>query len=155
MKKNESGRSMVEMVGVLAVAGLLTAAAFVLIHSGINNQKISQMRDEIDTLASNTRGLVAESNNTCSLPLGTGTGWQTLGKTLAKALLKSEANNPYGGYYSVVRTGKSTKCADETSFMVYVIGLPVDVCTAMGEFAYSGNGNAVCDNGLLKITYPK
>ena len=37
--RQESGRSMIEMVGVLAIMGMLTAGAFVLISLGINRQK--------------------------------------------------------------------------------------------------------------------
>ena len=37
--RQESGRSMIEMVGVLAIMGMLTATAFALISLGINRQK--------------------------------------------------------------------------------------------------------------------
>lgn len=150
MKKNESGRSMVEMVGVLAIAGLLTAAAFVLIRSGISNQKISQMRDEIDALASNVRGLVAEGNNTCSLPGYTDT-WN-LGTPLARAILKSDAVNPFGGNYGISRS--EDKCDNDTTFQIYV-RLPENVCETMAGFKYSGGGTAKCDTDELVITYQK
>ena len=54
-KKHESGRSMIEMVGVLAVMGLITAAAFVLITSAMRSQKLSRADDDISALAAGVR----------------------------------------------------------------------------------------------------
>jgi len=160
LKRNsESGRSMVEMIGVLAIAGLLTAAAFILIRAGTNSQNISRTRDEIDVLAANTRALVAEGNNTCSLPKDF--NWQTDGKTLAMALLKSDGTTAFGSgtYYSVTRSTDKT-CNGDTTFRIHLM-LSHDVCKTMGTLTYAGNGQAVCDTtdasktGELKITYQK
>ena len=51
-KKPESGRSMIEMVGVLAVMGLISAGAFVLLRSGMSSQKRNRIQDEIGNIAS-------------------------------------------------------------------------------------------------------
>ena len=57
--KYESGRSMVEMVGVLAVMGLITAGAFVLMRSGMASQKRNRAQDEIANIVSAIRTLSA------------------------------------------------------------------------------------------------
>ena len=54
-KKHESGRSMIEMVGVLAVMGLITAAAFVLITSALRSQKLPRVIEDGSAIAAGIR----------------------------------------------------------------------------------------------------
>ena len=54
-KKSEHGRSMIEMVGVLAVMGLITAAAFVLITSALRSQKLTRVNDDVAAIAAGVR----------------------------------------------------------------------------------------------------
>ena len=99
-KKQESGRSLVEMVGVLALMGLISVAAFVLIQAGSGSQKRSRATDEIDIIASNVRAMVAQAIDTdkpfSSLPRGTecDEDLNTNANNLAKALLKSSTGAP-------------------------------------------------------------
>ena len=66
-KKYESGRSMVEMVGVLAVMGLITAGAFVLMRSGMATQKRNRAQDEIANIVSTIRTLSAGADDFSNL----------------------------------------------------------------------------------------
>ena len=58
--RQESGRSMVEMIGVLAIMGMLTAAAFALVSLGINRQKQARVTDDVVTITSGVRGLLGD-----------------------------------------------------------------------------------------------
>ena len=73
IKKRESGRSMVEMVGVLAVSGLLAAGTYVLITSAMASQKISRAQDDVANIATTIRTMSAAgpdfSNLGCADPL--------------------------------------------------------------------------------------
>ena len=68
LKNCESGRSMVEIVGVLGVMGLISVAAFVLIRSGMASQKRSRAADEVATLVASARALSAEREDFSNLP---------------------------------------------------------------------------------------
>ena len=51
MKQNESGRSMIEMLGVLAVVGMLSVGAFAAIRLGWNKARASNLVAEMNRLA--------------------------------------------------------------------------------------------------------
>lgn len=55
MKINETGRSMIEMLGVLAVIGVLSVGGFSLISKMQNSYTINQVVDTAGDLASRTR----------------------------------------------------------------------------------------------------
>ena len=104
-RKNESGRSMIEIVGVLAVTGLLTAGAFVLITSGMSSQKRRRATDEANTIAQAVRALAADGEDFGNLPGPSATGVNQDGHKLAKALLKTSGVTPFGdnSYYMVTQ----------------------------------------------------
>lgn len=142
--KQESGRSMVEMVGVLAVMGLITAGAFVLISSGLSSQKRGQVADEIDVIAANARSMSAQATDRAkpykSLPeycVRNGSADDTA-KGLAEALLGSSISAyGTGTYYTVCQASAAAK------FSVALIGLADGECKALAARAYS-KGSATC-----------
>lgn len=159
-KKNESGRSMVEMVGVVAVMSLITVGAFVLIRNGMQTQKISQVSDEIEILAANVRALTSESDNFQSLPsLEDIFEDEELlkGNILANRILKKNPGDQtvIGGEYLVVKADDNG-----TKFAVIIDGVEDAYCRSMARRSYSGgDGTAVCQDGdsgkMLKITFTK
>lgn len=155
-RSHESGRSMVEMVGVLAIMGLVTAGAFVLIQSGMASQKRNRLADEIDILVSNARAMTAGSENCDSLPVTPSTFAKTdTSANLAKSILQMTDNvTPLGGnsYYAISRaSGTSVK-----QFKIHVVGLTADECATLGARSFSG-GTASCPSSgtTVTITYNK
>ena len=55
MKENEYGRSMIEMLGVLAVIGVLSVGGFDLVTKANNSRKTAAVIDEIGSLANKAR----------------------------------------------------------------------------------------------------
>lgn len=71
MEKNmEKGRSMVEMLGVLAVIGVLTISGFALVDKMRKNHQVSRVMDEIAIVAQKTRSFLREydSDDACIHP---------------------------------------------------------------------------------------
>ena len=156
MKQNESGRSMVEIVGVLAVMGLITMGAFTLVKAGMSSQKQSRAVDEIEVLAANARNMTAAGETTCSLP-----SIENLkdGGTLARAILKTNAESPVGGWYSLTRSTPSSmeECVlkiVDVGFVVNLVEVPEEDCVAMASRSYFG-GTARCEGNILRIFYTK
>ncbi len=164
LKMQESGRSMIEMVGVLAIAGLLTAGAFVLIQSGMSSQKRNRAVDEINTLAQNARSMRSERDgggwwNTLpsykTIPekhTGTGGIENYNGNKMAMAILKNSGETPFGegSYYALT--------SDRNGFVVWLVDIPSDDCETMALKVYS-DGDATCstisNKKVLKIIYTK
>jgi len=91
-KKTESGRSMIEMVGVLAVMGLITATAFILISSAMNNQRMSRANDDVSAIVSGVRTMYATSPDFSNLDVNA-----------LELLGYSDVKSPYGGKYTLAK----------------------------------------------------
>jgi len=129
-KKQESGRSMIEMVGVLAVMGLITAGAFVLITSAMSSQKMSRVDDDVSAVVAGTRLLYNTQQNFAGL------------NNEATGLLGFSGSNPYGGNYylssSDTNTGTNTTSETDARFYVYVGGLSQSQCNALKNRSWPG-----------------
>jgi len=140
-KKHESGRSMIEMVGVLAVMGLITAAAFVLITSALSSQKLSRIDDDVSTLVQGVRLLYNPSDNFAGL---TDDALGVLGFR--------DAKNPYGGDYKLATSDVATVCdsttgictvtttAAEAKFTIEIDGLGQKICKTLAGRVWPGGG---------------
>jgi len=151
--KSESGRSMIEMIGVLALMTLITAGAFVLINGAMRSQKISHFDDEVNLLAANARALTAEAGNFKSLPAANDldSNNDSLGKDVATGILK-KSESVISGTYKLLKTN-----ANGTGFMVVVEGTDLDWCEGLHGRAYP-NGTATCSTNsqgkhILTITF--
>ena len=113
--KQESGRSMIEMVGVLAIMGMLTATAFALISLGINRQKQSRVADDVVTIVSGVRGLLGDYDDFSNID----------NSTIFAAMSVSD-KNPYGGMYEL-----AVNTANPRQFIVRITGLPKADCEAL------------------------
>jgi len=118
IKKQQSGRSMIEMVGVLAVMGLITAGAFVLIGSASSSQKRNRVIDDVMEIASGMRSLYAvveEFPAKSNMPAVS---------TLLNSMNKSSVGPYSGSAYSVER-------ASGTTFTVSLTKVPNGDCSAL------------------------
>ncbi|MCP4395318.1 MAG: hypothetical protein GY804_13775 [Alphaproteobacteria bacterium] len=60
---NEHGRSMIEMLGVLAIVGVLSAGALAGYSQAMTNYKVNQAIDEIKTIIMKTKETYADKSN--------------------------------------------------------------------------------------------
>lgn len=150
--RQESGRSMIEMVGVLAIMGMLTATAFTLISLGINRQKQSRVADDVVTIVSGVRTLLGDYDDFSNID----------NSTIFGAMSVSN-KNPYGGTYELAVNSANTR-----QFIVKVNGLPKADCEALLTKAWTdsvgyitsdhkesgASGNCVDGNAnVISITY--
>ena len=132
---------MVEMVGVLAVLGLITAAALVLITSALKTQKSSRLEDEVNMMVNGVRTLyatVVEQGGTCA-EIAVDTAENTAGKGLAEAV-GAPSKNPFGGEYGM---GLSTSCQPK----VKITGLSMTQCNGLKSKAWGAGSTGIgsCD----------
>lgn len=96
-KKQQSGRSMIEMVGVLAVMGLITAGAFVLISSANSSSRRNRVVDDVMNIAAGVRALYADAD---ALPTTMPSGILTL--------VNGPTKTPYNSDYTVTTDTNTT-----------------------------------------------
>ena len=138
-KKQQSGRSMIEMVGVLAVMGLITAAAFVLINSALASQRLSRLDDDVSGIVQGVRLLYnsqPDFNGVATAESGKPAGNSTL-VLLGFGSDAKPYQNPYGGNY--VLAGQN----DARTFTVQITGLGKKTCTVLASRDWNGGGSNV------------
>ena len=119
--RQESGRSMIEMVGVLAIMGMLTATAFALISLGINRQKQARVMDDVVTMVSGVRGLLGDYDD-----------FSNIDNSTIFAAMSVSNKNPYGGTYELAVDPSNTR-----QFIVRINGLSKSDCEALVTKAWT------------------
>ena len=144
-RQQQSGRSMVEIVGVLAIMGLITVAAFVLIRNGMATQKRNAVIDDVSKIVTGVRSLYAEYDDLSGLD----------GDAVLAATAVGE-NGPYeNSVYSVAKDS-----SDNSKFVVTVKNLPARDCTVLASRKWAdsvGKSSDCTASGYYKVslTYDK
>lgn len=146
----ESGRSMVEIIGVIAIMALISAGAFILIRSGMASQRRSMIVDDVSKIVSGIRSLYSDYDDLSTLD---GDG--------AMAAMGVDTNGPNGVTYSVA------KVAGNVNLFKVTIGggLLYQDCVVLGTKTWAGsaeienNPYSDCDvdeeQQQISITYKK
>lgn len=127
MKTNESGRSMIEMLGVLAIIGVLSIGGIAGYSKAMGKHRVNKTIDQITQIVSSTRSLfyghksyAALDDSTADLvkkghlfpdELGTGTG-----------------TNPFGGNVTIKSTKKTSTDSKNKAFSITYTLIPEEAC---------------------------
>lgn len=154
-KKQQSGRSMIEMVGVLAIMGLITAAAFVLINSAMSSQRLSRIDDDVAGIVNGVRLLYNSQPDFNGAETGTTSKGEDTLILLGFGNGDKAYQNPYGGKYEI------TQSVQNKTFTVTITGLGDKTCTVLAARDWTGaTSKGTCTAGTdgkktLGITYGK
>ena len=144
----ESGRSMVEIVGVLAMMALMTVGAFVLIRNGMATQKRNTVIDDVSKIVTGIRTLYAEHDDLSKL--------KDKGDD-ALAALEISTSGPYEN--SVYSVNKDS--SDNSRFVITIKNLPKRDCVVLATKKWPesvGTPTSSCTSGgdfKITITYDK
>jgi Tfp pilus assembly protein PilE len=157
MKKyinNQEGRSMIEMLGVLAIVGVLSVAGIQGYSKAMAKYKTNKAMDQISTLAANIKTMFASLGNYKGLGEDGTTRSYNLGllpEDMTKTCtgdVSADATgcvkNAFSGAVTVEREGDDTDGYFE--FSIKFEGLTKDACTAI---VTSDWGNASGFSGIL------
>lgn len=146
MKKNsENGRSMLEMMGVLAIIGVLSVGGLNMITKMSNSRKVNAVMDEIGGLITKARGLAHEYD-----PSDDGDFAEYLydSKAYPQELEWCGDNcNYFLGTDDVSYTIEYVHASSNNLFTVQIDGLTEDMCMAVAM----NNWGSVSTNGFVKI----
>lgn len=117
----ESGRSMIEMLGVLAIMGVITVGAVGMISTAMRTQKLTTVNDQVVQMVTMVRNLHAEYDDFSNMN----------GATIFGAIAMSN-QNPYGGNYEL-----SVDPSNPRQFVVKIDGLGQSECEALISKAWS------------------
>ncbi|MEE6207253.1 MAG: type 4 pilus major pilin [Alphaproteobacteria bacterium] len=151
MKTNESGRSMIEMLGVLAIIGVLSVGGIAGYSKAMMQYKINKTVDQISQVVGNVRTLFGSQKNYTALGYS---GNQV--SLIKKAHLApdelwnaagTDLENAFGGYFHITY-GKKKTDGDNKAFGVVLSGIPEDPCMALATYDW-GSGSS---SGLIAIS---
>jgi len=125
-KKTQSGRSMIEMLGVLAIVGVLSAGGIAGYSMAMQSYKTNQLIEKIQLISTQARAVY--KGNYAGIT----------GDTLVSAgKLKTEnLNSPFGGVLSLMqRAGDSTHFEIRTTY-----NIPAETCVDLITADYGDLG---------------
>ena len=84
----ESGRSMIEMLGVLAIMGVITVGAIGMISTAMRTQKRNSVNDDVIQMVTGVRQLLGEYDD-----------FSHINNATIFGAIGMSNKNPYGGSY--------------------------------------------------------
>lgn len=132
MKNNENGRSMIEMLGVLAIAGIMTVGGYGLITSMQDSYETNKIIDEVSSLARRVRSVARD----CEQTVGTKMNQYVYdGKAYPDELTYDNTN--FVGTADVTYDIYYYK-TDQTLYIIGINGLSVDACIQLVTTNWGG-----------------
>jgi type II secretory pathway pseudopilin PulG len=129
--KNESGRSMIEMLGVLAIMGVLTVGAIGMISTAMRTQKRNTVNEEVLQIVTGVRQLLGEYDD-----------FSNINNSTIFGAIGMSSKNPYGGTYEL-----SVDPSNSRQFIVSITGLSETDCEYFGTKAWADSVGYINSDG--------
>lgn len=137
-KSEQTGRSMVEMLGVLAIIGVLSVGGIAGYSQAMSKFKLTKAMDQVQTILTNIRTLYASQRKYGTI--GAESAYK-LGILTDETYGDSKGINPFGG---TITFGTAQ---DGRSFYVSYEGLTTEACVKMA----TADWGADASSGLVSI----
>lgn len=128
--KQESGRSMIEMIGVLAIMGALTATAIATYTYAMKMQKRSTVSQDVINIVHGVQELLNGYDD-----------YSNIDNSTIFAAMSASDKNPYGGTYSLAVNESNPR-----QFIVSINGLSKSDCEALKTMAWNESVGYILSN---------
>ncbi len=143
-KSEQSGRSMVEMLGVLAIIGVLSVGGIAGYSKAMAKFKTTKTMDQVAMLVANIRTLYSGQPSYTGLTTGVAIKMGAVGAEMLNGVAQETATTVYNAFNGAVFVKAA---AGGRSFVVTFTGLSNEACVALGSADWgSGSGS-----GLVKV----
>jgi type II secretory pathway pseudopilin PulG len=119
--KSESGRSMIEMLGVLAIMSIITVGAFTMVSNAMKSQNRMRVQDDVSIIVQNVRMMMQEYQD-----------FSNLDSSILFNAINMSKKNPYNGEYDVY-----VNPDDNRQFIVAIGGLSSGDCNFFRQKGWS------------------
>lgn len=144
-KNEQSGRSMVEMLGVLAIIGVLSVGGIAGYSKAMAKFKLTKAMDQVSTTVTNIRTLYSGQPNYDGLTTTVAIQMGAVGAEMLNGVAAASATKAYNAF-----NGEVTVAAADSNrtFTVKFDGLGKEACVALATADWgSGSGS-----GLVSVT---
>ncbi len=129
--RQESGRSMIEMLGVLAIMGIITVGAITMISFAMKSQKRTAVTDDIAQMVTGVRQLLGEYDD-----------FSNINNSTIFGAIGMSSKNPYGGDYELTVNPSNSR-----QFVVSIGGLSKSDCEYFTTKAWSDSADYLMSDG--------
>lgn len=150
----ESGRSMVEMLGVLAIVGVLSIGGITGYSKAMAKYKINKTLDQISMLITNIRTTYGNQSSYAGLSVANAIAYDIVGNDLSQGSSTS-LKNAYNGDVEITASSSAAKngtCTDESTYCPYFIitfkNVEKAACAAIASADWGGS----ISSGLIQIS---
>ena len=135
LKTNESGRSMIEMLGVLAIIGVLSVGGIAGYSKAMNKFKTNKVADNVSMIVANIKTMYAQQKTYKDLTTNSARNMGLIPDELVKK--GGTAQNPTYAYKNAyngeveIHASESTTGGDNKAFVIYFGGLSKEACITL------------------------
>lgn len=133
---NPLGRSMIEMLGVLAIIGVLSVGGIAGFSKMLAHQKIMQAQEQINAIAAKLSTVGAEASSFSGLNNKTAIKFGAIPSEMIIDAKNGTLENSYKGKVRISPT------ADEASYLIIYTKLPKDACIALATMEWGSNNSS-------------
>ena len=129
----QCGRSMIEMLGVLAIVGVLSVGGIAGYSKAMTKFKINKTTDQISQIVTNIRTLYAQQTTYNGLNFGTAVSMGVVPDEVGTNNSATLGTNPFGGQVAIFSAGKKDY-TDNEAFVIGYGGLPKEACVTLATY---------------------
>ncbi len=153
--KNESGRSMIEMLGVLAIIGVLSVGGIAGYSKAMQKYRINKTIEQITLIAGNVRTFFASQRSYGDLYVNDSYNYTLIkkAKLVPDEMWNSAGTNLENIFGDGVKIFPETKeiSGDNRAFQLYYMSVPSEACIELATYDWTAaNGGVICFNGASK-----
>ena len=130
MKTNESGRSMIEMLGVLAIIGVLSVGGIAGYSKAMNKFKTNKVADNVSMLVANIKTMYAQQKTYGTLTNADAISLGAVPDELIKNRAAGTLKNSFNGEVNI-HSSESTTGGDNKAFVIFFGGLSKEACITL------------------------
>lgn len=145
MRVNEQGRSMIEMLGVLAIVGVLSVGGIAGYSKAMNKFKTNKISDQVQMISTNIRTLFSSQRTYHGLDNGSAVKAGLIPGEMYDQASASNASgstfrlvNAFGGEVYVAAADQSDG-GDEMAFTITFDGIPQSSCVSIATTDWGGD----------------
>ena len=144
----QSGRSMIEMLGVLAIIGVLSVGGIAGYSQAMAKFKVTKATDQIQTAVTNIRTLYASARNYGTINSAVLYNAGAIGDEVCQGTANCpNPLNTFGGGFFFAPTTGTTAGAVNKGFTINYTNLPSEACTKLASYDW---GDA--SSGLISVS---
>lgn len=162
MKTNETGRSMIEMIGVLAIIGVLSIGGIAGYSKAMGKHRVNKCIDQITQIVSSTRALFYGHKTFAALDDSTA-DLVNKAHLFPDELGDGSGTNPFGGDVIIKAAAKGTGDSKKKAFSITYTVIPEESCIDLaiqdwgkgsrsGLFSIKINDNSVESGSISAAT---